>query len=320
MFRPALRPLTAGLAAALCCTPALATPQERGERALRDAPAATVPDRQILSLLGPMNRMEIDLSKFAAERAVSPEVKEYAEKMVADHQKFASELQRAARRSDAHGSLTPQQRRRTEAPLRNDRVVTEEEAEEIREAREERAEREEEAREEMRERREDVREERVNSLGDAVDEAVRDVREAGEEVEQEARELGERARQTGRRTRAEAREGAADLARRSDRALNEDRPGRGMNRGRNANLRVQAMAKAHADVKEALGRQEGRSFDLGYLNQQWLAHLKMLAAVQVAADHAGPELKTVLTDAESTIQGHLERTRELAKRVDEMED
>ncbi|QDT14075.1 DUF4142 domain-containing protein [Alienimonas californiensis] len=315
MFRPVARSLSAALAAGLCCAPALAAPQEREARDRPEARAAAgqtaaVPDRQILSFLTPMNRMEVDLSKFAAERAVTPEVKEYAKQMVADHEKLASDLQRAARRSDAHGALTPEQRRRAEAPLRNDGPVTEEGAEEIEEAREERAEVREEARERMREQREEVREERVNSLGDAVDEAVQD-----------ARELGDRARQTGRQVRTEAREGAADLARRADRELNEEQPARGMNRGRGAvNLRTEAMAKAHADVKEALGRQQGKSFDMAYLNQQWLAHIHMHSAVQVAADHAGPELKTVLDDAEKTIQGHLERTRELAMKVDQMED
>lgn len=326
MFRPVAHSLSAALAAGLCCAPALAAPQEREARDSPEArvavgQTAAVPDRQILSFLTPMNRMEIDISKFAAERAVTPDVKEYAQQMVADHEKLASDLQRAARRADAHGALTPQQRRRAEAPLRDDGVVTEEGADEIQEAREERAEGREEAREEMREQREEVREERVDTLGDAVDEAVQDAREAGEVVEQEARQLGERARRTGRELRTESRDGAANLARRADRALNEEQPRRGMNRGRGGvNLRVEAMSKAHAALKDELGRLEGKGFEMGYLSQQMLAHIEMLAAVQVAAAHAGPELKTVLTDAEKTVEGHLQRTRELTMRIDKVED
>ncbi|NNJ26921.1 DUF4142 domain-containing protein [Alienimonas chondri] len=328
MIRLALRPLSATLAATLCVAPALA--QQEGDDA-----SAVVPDRQILSLLTPLNRTEVDISKFAAERAVSPEVKDFARKMVEAHEALARDLSGAARRANAQGDLPRGQRRRAGGPLRDRGVVGEEAAEraeevmeqreEVREERaearreivEERVELEEESREEIREAREDVREERIDSLGGVVDEAVRDAREAGDEIDEEVRELGAEARRTGRRMRNDVREGAATLAGRADRELN------GSNARTNrpaVNLRRKALAKSHQMVKESLGAQRGCQFDMAYLNHQMLAHLKMLAAVQVSAEHAGPELKTVLREAERKIDGHLNQARELAMKVDRMED
>ena len=337
MFRPALRPVSAALAAAVCCAPALADHHE-GE-----AHAAVVPDRQILSLLEPMNQAEIEVSRFAAERATLPEVQEFARRMVEEHTRLGQDLTRATRRRAAHGTLTPEQRRRAEQPLRDDGVVTEEEAErveekmerrqerreEVRDAREEiaeeRAETAEQIREERAEAREEVREERVDSLGDAVDETVRDVREAGDEIEQEVGELGDDARRGARRMRDGVRDGAANLARRADRELNDDdREGmrdRGAMRGHGGpDLHKEIAEKTTASVKEALGRQSGKQFDMGYVNQQMLAHLRMLAAIDVAADHAGPELKTVLQQAHEKTEGHLRTVRELAMKVDKLED
>ena len=345
MFRPRAT-LAAALAAGLCAAPACADHHEDDAAAhAADGTHAAVPDRQIMAILTPMNRTEVDISKFAAERASTPAVKDFARKMVAAHEELGRRLARATRRADAHGSLTRAQRRRAETPLRDDGVVDEAEAEsveermerrrELREEREEvadeiadeRAELEEEAREELEEAREefreDAREERVDSLGDAVDEAVRDVREAGDEIDEEARELGDGARRAGRRMRDGVRDGAADLARRTDRALNENDPPRlGMQRrgGGGPNLRTEIARKSHEMVKEALGRQRGKQFDMGYLNHQMLAHMHMLAAVQVSAEHAGPELKTVLEDARGKIEGHLRTARELGTTIDRLED
>ena len=341
MFRPRAS-LAAALAAGLCAAPACADHHEEDAALTAPGMHAGAQDRQIMAILTPMNRTQVDLGKFAAERASTPAVKDFARTMIEAHEELGQRLARATRRADAHGTLTRAQRRRAEAPLRDDGVVTDEEAEnveermerrrELREEREdvveevadERAELEEEAREELQEAREEfreeIREERVDSLGDAVDEAVRDVREAGDEAGEEARELGDGARRAGRRMRDGVREGAADLARRTDRALNEnDTPRRGM-RGGDANLRTEIARKSHEMVKEALGRQRGKQFDMGYLNHQMLAHMHMLAAVQVSAEHAGPELKTVLEDARGKMEAHLLTARELGTKIDLLED
>ncbi len=93
------------------------------------------------------------------------------------------------------------------------------------------------------------------------------------------------------------RDGAADLAGRADDALNGDRvtPRRDRHVARHmGTLRQEIADKATASVKEAMGRQTGKQFDMAYLNHQLLSHLYMHAAVEVAAEHAGPELKTAL--------------------------
>ena len=325
------RPLPAALAAALCLplgvAPALADHQEGARDAGMQAP---VPDRQILGVLGPLNEAEIAVSEFAAERATLPEVKDFARKMVEDHRAFGDRLRRAARRATAHGGLTRAQRRRAEAPLRDDGVVTEEEAEEVeeeledrrerrREIREERDEAREEVAEEIQEQREELREERDDSLEDVLEEAGRDVREAADEVGEEARELGGEARRGARRAGREMRDGAGDLARRADRRLNRPDAGHA-DGGHQANLRAEIAERTTASVKEALGRQTGKQFDMGYLNHQMLVHLHMLAALEVSAEHAGPELKTVLTDARQKVQDHLRTVRQMAMKVDRLED
>ena len=295
MFRPHRFALSAGLAAALCAAPALADHHEGGDHAAEAKAAGVVPDRQILGLLTPMNRAEIEVSNFAAERALTPDVKDFARKMVEAHEALGQQLTRAARRADAHGTLTRRERRRAEQPLRDDGVVTEqreEVAEEIEEGREE-------LREEREELAEEVREERDDSLEDVLEEAGRDLGEAGDEVAEEARELGDGVRR-----------GARRVAGRADRAMN----------GPRVNLRDEIARRTLEMTKESLARQEGKQFDMGYLSHQMLTHMRMLAAVEVSADHAGPELKTVLTDARGKIEGHLNTARQLAMRVDEMED
>jgi len=334
IFHP-LRTLPVALAAAVCCSPAFAADEDGNEY----ADHAVMPDRQLLSVLLPMNQAEVEVSQFAAERATSPAVKEFAQQMVAAHKRLSENLTRAARRANAHGTLTRDQRRRAEAPLRDDGVVTEDEAEEVaeevqelreeraeirEEAAEERAELEAEAREELREAREEaaeeIREQRVNSVGDAVDEALRDVREAGREVEGEARELSAEARRAARRARANVREGAGNVARRADRALNADRRPRGQRGHGVEQLRREIADQATASVKEALARQSGKQFDMAYLSHQMHVHLYMLAAVDVAAEHAGPEMKTALENAHDEIEDHLKVNRDLAMKIDRMED
>ena len=295
MFRPHRLALSAGLAAALSAAPALADHHEGGDHAA-ETKAGVVPDRQILGLLTPMNRAEIEVSRFAAERAVTPDVKDFARKMTEAHEELGKELARAARRADAHGTLTRRERRRAEQPLRDDGAVTGEEREEVLEEIEEGRE---ELAEEREEVREGVREERDDSLGDVLEEAGRDVRESGDELAEGAGELGDGVRR-----------GARRMAGRADRAMN----------GPRVNLRDEIARRTLEMTKDSLARQEGRQFDMGYLSHQMLAHMRMLAAVEVAADHAGPELKTVLTDAKGHIEGHLGRARELAMRVDKMED
>ncbi len=156
--RPLSAALAPALAATLCCAPALAAGPEG------DTHAAVLPDREILSILLPMNKAEVEVSRFAAERAATPEVKAFANQMVAAHEQLSQELTRATRRANAHGTLTREQRRRAEAPLRDDGaadgVMTEDEAEEIRE---ERAEVLEEVAEEQAELLEEAREERVTA-------------------------------------------------------------------------------------------------------------------------------------------------------------
>lgn len=293
------RPLPA-LAATLCFAPALTAAVPA------DEPAAVVPDRQVLQLLVPLNRTQVDVSKFAADRAVTPAVKDFAEKMVAAHEEFGRNLARAARRADAHGTMSRAERRRAEQPLRDDGVVTEEEAAEVEIDEDYR----EELREEQAEAAEDIREERIDSPGDAVDEALQDAREELREVQEEVTEEAGELRGAGRRVRDRVREGvnrgAAAVARRAA--------------GPRVDLRREAFARSHRMVKEALGRQTGRQFDMAYMNHQMLSHLHMLAAVQTAAEHAGPEMKTVLTAAEEKIEGHLAAARELAMTVDKLED
>ena len=299
------RPLPAALAAALCCAPALA--QDRPA----DADAGTVvPARQIASFLEPGNRVEIAVSEFAADRATTPDVKQFARTMVEDHRALADALKQASRRAGAHGDLSRRERRAVERDLRDDGVVTEEErektAEEMRERREEMEEAREDAAEELQEGREEVREERVDSLGDVIDEAGQDLEEAGDAAAEEARETADEVRRGARRAGEELRENRRAMGRRMA--------------GPRVDLRDEIADRMIGSLKDALGRQSGKQFDMAYLSHQRLTHLAMLDTLAVLKEHAGPEMVTVLSDAETKIAGHLRTAQELSMRVDKQED
>ena len=299
------RPLPAALAAALCCAPALADHHEKGE-----STAAVVPARQIADFLEPGNRVEIAVSEFAADHAITPDVKQFARTMVKDHRALADALKQASRRAGAHGDLTRRERRAVERDLRDDGVVTEDEreetAEEMRERREELEDAREDAAEEIEEGREEVREERDDSLGDVVDEIGRDLEEAGDDAAEEARETAGEVRRGARRAGEELRENRRATGRRMA--------------GPRVDLRGEIADKMIGSLKDALGRQEGKQFDMAYLSHQRLTHQTMLDTLAVLKTHAGPEMVTVLSDAETKIAGHLRTAQELSMRVDKQED
>ena len=273
------RPLAA--AALLTVSPAFADHHEADE-----ARAVKLPPMQIVNFLAPCNKVEVAVSEFAAGRATSPEVKQFARTMVDDHKAFGEALRRAARRG---GGERGEERR-----------------EEMRERREERRDARDEVAEEIDEQREEIREERVDSLGDVVDEAGRDLREAGDAAAEEAGELAGEARRGARRAGEELREGRRALGRRMA--------------GPRVDLRGEIADKMIGSLKDALGRQTGKQFDMAYLSHQRLTHQTMLDTLAVLKTHAGPEMMTALSDAETKIAGHLRTAQELSMRIDKQED
>ena len=299
MFRRLFPLPAAALAAGLLAVPALADHHEKPPAAA-DGTAQTVPNGQILALIVPKLQVGEQVGRFAMARAVGPDVQEYARRTADEHTALIRELRQAARRAHAHGGMTKRARRAVEGALRDpaadaDGEVTEEEAEEIREELEE-------IREERAEAVEDVREERIDSLGDVADEARRDVAEAADAVADEV---------------ADDR-GAARRARRMNRGVAD--PPAGRKAGTKPNLQQEIADRMVKSLEEALGRQSGRQFDMGYLQYEMLSHLALLDTLAVAEEHAGPEMKTALADAVEHAKAHLAEARQLTMKVDELED
>lgn len=77
----------------------------------------------------------------------------------------------------------------------------------------------------------------------------------------------------------------------------------------------QACNNALQMTKEMLSNYEGQDFNMAFLGQQCVAHTMMLAELK-AIESVGPEeLKQVASDAASKVEEHLQKAKQLAKKL-----
>lgn len=70
-------------------------------------------------------------------------------------------------------------------------------------------------------------------------------------------------------------------------------------------------------TKEMLDRYDGKDFQMAFLGQQAIAHTMLIAELKAIASEGPEELQPVVQEAVNTTQKHLEKSRQLAKKLDE---
>ena len=77
----------------------------------------------------------------------------------------------------------------------------------------------------------------------------------------------------------------------------------------------QACDNALKMTKETLNEHDGRDFDMAFLGQQCFAHTMMLAELKAIQSSGPEELQEVAEKAISKVENHLEKVKQLAKKL-----
>ena len=79
---------------------------------------------------------------------------------------------------------------------------------------------------------------------------------------------------------------------------------------------LDALKKSHDDQKKQLENLEGKAFDRSWVEHQVAFHANALENIQkVTPDASNPEVKALLSATQSSIQTHLQRARELQRKM-----
>ena len=268
-------------------------------------------DQQIAAMLYNCCKNDLELSKFAQDRLQNEQVREFAEKMIAEHQAACDKLAKFAHSpggADTRLDAVPGEPR----PARPAGARVEEREEAREDAREERTEGREEAREERRE-------------GDAP-EAREERREAREKAREERREADppRAARDPDApRPLARALEGAeAEVQLRA--GGGRPRPEVDVKLGRSAaggGLDWVSISKQIADqhlatLKQEFGAKEGAEFDKCYLGHQIGSHLKAIDEIKVLRKYCSAEFRQELDSCVEECNAHLQEAKTLAKQLE----
>lgn len=84
---------------------------------------------------------------------------------------------------------------------------------------------------------------------------------------------------------------------------------------------VQKRAAAYklSLTKQILNQHEGQDFDMGFLGQQIMAHIDMLAVLHAVKDEGNAEFKDLVKEGLETAEDHLTEARRLAKTFEDRE-
>ena len=242
-------------------------------------------DQQIAACLYYGCRNEVEISKFAAERLQSSDLKQFAERMATEHEEACQKLAKVA------GPALEGNTRLDVIPGRPARVEGREGARDAR--REEGAP---EAREERREGREEARAARREAEPAAA--APRVTAEPGRGLEIEAGGARVQVQPGARpRTDIEIRGGAAG----------------GLNW---ISIHKQIADQCLATAKQEFGQKEGAELDRCYLGGQIMGHMKALDEIKVLRNYASPELRAELDACSEHCADHLKEAKVLAKKLE----
>jgi predicted outer membrane protein len=69
-------------------------------------------------------------------------------------------------------------------------------------------------------------------------------------------------------------------------------------------------------LQKELEPKQGADFDRAFMNAQLSAHIAMLAGLQTLAEHASPDLKPLVEEAQRHTQQHLDQARDILAKLD----
>lgn len=255
--------------------------------------------QQLVQMLRMGNQAEIELGQFAEQRAQNDQVKQFAQQMQQDHQKFLQQLDRATPAGQAMG-----------------------EASDTADA--------------TRERLSDAGGMTATggSAGTGTASSEGDMSATGGASAAENRERGasagpnagigdrdsttgagnavanaSRTGQTGQADTRSAMSGAAG-------ATTSDASSQvyGFAAGSQSGL-AQVMTELHRQhmqsTREMLSEKQGSEFDKAYIGQQIMMHQSMLDKLQVFSQHVDPSLQPVLQQGQQTVQQHMEEAKQI---------
>lgn len=80
---------------------------------------------------------------------------------------------------------------------------------------------------------------------------------------------------------------------------------------------LQELGRKHlASAQKALREKQGADYDRCFVQMQVMAHVGLLDKLEVFANHASPELKKELQGCQDKVKSHLEKAKQLAKRLE----
>lgn len=258
------------------------------------ATAGWTADQQIAACLYYGCRNEVEISKFAAERLQSSDLKQFAERMATEHEEACQKLAKVA------GPALEGNTRLDVIPGRPARV-------EGREG----------AREERREGREGARDVRREEGAPEAREERREGREVAREVRGEAAPAADAPRpaRPARAGQAEIELKAGGDRPRPEIEVHLDRSGAagGLNW---ISIHKQIADQCLATAKQEFGQKEGAELDRCYLGGQIMGHMKALDEIKVLRNYASPELRAELDACSEHCADHLKEAKVLAKKLE----
>ncbi|WP_153556542.1 DUF4142 domain-containing protein [Roseimaritima sediminicola] len=217
------------------------------------------------------------LARYGLQHSKTPEVRQLAETVLRDHERLIEQLQ-------AHRDRRPGTVSRSTDPTVARAEANAERRQEVRDEREE-------VREEIRETREARRDARR-----AADGVVRPLERLGDRIEDGVERIAEAGQNAAEATREAVDANLGDDARRRGRIAPPDAAA--------VRLHQQIVRRTAELARQDLDRRQGREFDAAWVGMLEAAHLQQQAALEVAIDHADPELRQVLQDGLATIKQH----------------
>ena len=102
-------------------------------------------------------------------------------------------------------------------------------------------------------------------------------------------------------------------------ANTRSRPGQRGGQGELNQVRDTAAKYKLSLTKQMLEEYQGQDFDMGYLGQQIVAHIEMLAKLKAMENHGSPEFQQTVKKGIQTTEGHLKQARALAMQLEDKE-
>lgn len=250
--------------------------------------AASISNGEIASILIPKNQAEIEVSQWVAQRSKTPEVVNFAEKMVRDHRQVVEQLQQFA---PAGQALQPDSTR-TGAGAAN--LGDDQTGQPLRRT--------------------------LDQAGDAAGRAVQNTADAARNLTDGQPQSFAEGRQERVGERAEDRQQriAQRQQRREATTTQSATAGQGgMSQSPWVQVHHQITQRVKQATMEDLQNKEGAQLDKAYLGMQIAAHTQMASELAVLQTVAQDQLRSVLAATEQATRNHLQEAKQLMQQIEQ---